>query len=94
MQSKYLLHQDSDALLMALGPTHNTKSGENVHLTLVQSTLLGFFCCASRQWRRGNMHLIATPPVLDCLSPLGATSAAERSGEKPPLTKNKEKKHC
>ena len=44
MQSKYLLPQDSDALLMALGPTHNTKSGENVHLTLVQSTLLGFFC--------------------------------------------------
>ena len=28
MQSKYLLHQDSDALLVALGPTHNTKSGE------------------------------------------------------------------
>ena len=28
MQSKYLLHQDSDALLMAPEPTHNTKSGE------------------------------------------------------------------
>ena len=63
---------------------------KNVHLTLVQSTLLGFFCCASRQWRRGNMHLIATPPVLDCLSPLGATLCrGEVFGEKPPpLTKN------
>ena len=62
---------------------------KNVHLTLVQSTLLGFFCCASRQWRRGNMHLIATPPVLDCLSPLGATSAAERSLEKSLLLSRK-----
>ena len=91
MQSKYLLPQDSDALLMAPEPTDNTKSGEKraPNPCAIDPALV--FCHASRQWRRGNMHLVATPPVLDCLSPLGATSAAERSLEKS-LTKTFKKK--
>ena len=89
MQSKYLLHQDSDALLVALGPTHNTKSDEKraPNPCAIDPALV--FCHASRQWRRGNNHLNATPPVLDSLSPLGATSAAERSLEKSLLLSRK-----
>ena len=50
--------------------------------------------CALRQCRRGNLALITTRPVLDCLY-LCPTSAAQRSGEKASCSHEKQmiKKH-
>ena len=88
MQSKYLLHQDSDALLMAPGPTHNTKSGENVHLTLCNRPCLVFLSC---------FETVTWQHAFDCnttsarLSVLWVQPRQRRGlGEKPPpLTKKK-----
>ena len=41
-----------------------------------------FFQCFERQRRRGNIALITTLPVPDCLCSGCATSAAQKSGEK------------
>ena len=52
------------------------------------------FCCCGelRQWRRGNIALITTLPVLNCpMSKLGATPATQVSGSRFPPCSNKDK---
>ena len=54
-----------------------------------QDLVLLCFYCALRQWRRGNIALIATLPVLDCLDSGCNLSRAGFGGERPPpITKN------
>ena len=64
-----------------------------VGVRIDQTLSVRCFYCALRQWRRGNIALITTLPVLDCLYAGCNLCRAEAWGERPPpLTNDTQRK--